>query len=172
MKRIIGTFDKALDGMALIVGCILIFIMLSVCTDVVLRTFFKLPQVWVTEVVEVMLLYITFLGTAWLLREEGHVQVDIIVSRLSPRISSFLGIISSIIGIFIALVLAFFGTSVALDYFHRGVYTPTTMEIPVCLIILIIPVGSIFLLIQFVRRAVSNIAGFSIESAKLPKEEA
>ena len=40
MKRIIGTFDKALDGMALIVGCILIFIMLSVCAGRCVKDFF------------------------------------------------------------------------------------------------------------------------------------
>lgn len=171
MKRIFGALDKVLDGMAFVAGCILIFIMLSVCMDVILRTFFKMPQIWVTEVIEVMLLYITFMGTAWLLREEGHVQVDIIVSRLSPRTVSFLGIFSSLIGIFISIVLTTFGTSVTLDYYHRGVYTPSAMEIPVYLILIIIPIGSLFLLAQFIRRTVINVAGFLIEQAEI-KEKA
>jgi TRAP-type C4-dicarboxylate transport system permease small subunit len=172
MRRILGVLDKALDGMAFLAGCILIFIMLSVCADVILRTFFKMPQIWVTEVIEVMLLYITFLGTAWLLREEGHVQVDIIVSRLSPRTVSFLGIFSSLIGIFISIVLTIFGTTVTLDYYHRGIYTPSAMEIPVYLILLIIPVGSLVLLVQFIRRTVLNIAGFLIESAEAEQDKA
>lgn len=171
MKRIFGALDKVLDGMAFVAGCILIFIMLSVCMDVILRTFFKMPQIWVTEVIEVMLLYITFMGTAWLLREEGHVQVDIIISRLSPRTVSFLGILSSLIGIFISIVLTTFGASVTLDYYHRGVYTPSAMEIPVYLILIIIPIGSLFLLAQFIRRTVINVAGFLIEQAEI-KEKA
>lgn len=171
MKWIFVALDKALDGMAFLAGCILIFIMLSVCSDVILRTFFKAPQIWVTEVIEVMLLYITFMGTAWLLREEGHVQVDIIISRLSPRTVSILAVLSSLIGIFVSFVLTTFGTSITLDYYHRGVYTPSAMEIPVYLILIIIPVGSLFLLIQFIRRTVINVAGFLIESAE-KKEKA
>jgi hypothetical protein len=38
------------------------------------------------------------------------------------------------------------------NYFRRGIYTPTAMEIPVAAIILIIPIGSFILLIEFVRR--------------------
>lgn len=171
MKRAIKIFDKALDGMTFLVGCLLVFIMLSVCADVILRNFLKMPLIWVTEVIEVMLLYITFLGTAWLLREEGHVQVDIIISRLGPKTVSFLGVISSLIGLFISIVLTIFGTSVTLDYYYRGVYTPTAMEIPIYIILLIIPVGSFFLFVQFFRRTLLNVAGFLIESARPTKED-
>ncbi|MBW2015980.1 MAG: TRAP transporter small permease [Deltaproteobacteria bacterium] len=163
MKRFLFILDKAIDGMSFLAGVSLIFIMFAVCGDVLLRTFFKMPQIWVTEVIECMLLYITFLAAAWLLREEGHVQVDILITRLKPRTVAMLGIASSIIGIFVSLVLTIFGTSVTWDYYQRGVYTPSAMEIPVYLILLIIPIGSLFLLFQFIRRAAKNFAGFIIE---------
>jgi C4-dicarboxylate transporter, DctQ subunit len=160
MKKFLEVLDKAQDGMAFLAGLSLIFIMLAVCADVLLRTFLKMPQVWVTEVIESLLLYITFLGSAWLLRKEGHVQVDIIISRLNPKAIAFLNIISSIIGVFISLMLTIFGSIVALNYYHRGIYTPTAMEIPVYIILVIIPIGSIFLLAQFIRQTVMNIVKF------------
>ncbi|BBO85091.1 hypothetical protein DSCO28_56570 [Desulfosarcina ovata subsp. sediminis] len=163
MKRIGAIFDKVLDGMIFVVGCLLIFIMLAVCADVLFRTFFDTPQIWVTEVIEVMLLYITFLGTAWLQREDGHVYVEILISRLDRATASFLKIISSLIGIFISIVLTVFGTSITLDYCHRGIYTPTAMEIPVCLIILVIPLGSFLLLGQFIRQTAINLDRFKKE---------
>ena len=92
-------------------------------------------------------------------------QVDILVTRLKPRTVALLGVVSSIIGIFISLVLTVFGTTVTWDYFQRGIYTPSVMEIPVYLIIMIIPIGSLLLLTQFIRRAVKNFAGFIIETA-------
>jgi TRAP-type C4-dicarboxylate transport system permease small subunit len=45
-------------------------------------------------------------------------------------------------------------------------YTPTVMEIPLAAILVIIPVGSLMLLIQFIRRICRVIAGFIIESTR------
>ena len=151
-KRFSQIFDYILNAMAFLAGIILIFIMLSVGFDVILRYFFNRPMIWVTEVTECLLLYTTFLGTAWLLREEGHVKVDIILNRLKPRTTAFCGILSSLVGIFVSIMLAFYGMSVTWNYFKRGIYTPTAMEIPVAAILLIIPLGSIFLFLEFVRR--------------------
>ena len=138
--------------MAFLAGIILVFIMLSVGLDVILRYFFNRPMIWVTEVTECLLLYITFLGTGWLLRDEGHVKVDIILTRLKPESTAFLGILSSLVGIFVSIMLTFYGMSVTWNYFRRAIYTPTAMEIPVAAIILIIPIGSFMLLIGFIRR--------------------
>jgi TRAP-type C4-dicarboxylate transport system permease small subunit len=166
VKRILHLLDKTMEGMTFAAGGLLVFIMLAVCADVLLRTFFRIPQMWVTEVTEVLLLYITFLASAWLLRDEGHVRVDILINRLKPRTVAFLGIISSLIGVLVSLVLTVFGTTVTWDYHLRGVYTPTAMEFPVWLILLVIPVGSAALFFQFLRRLVRNFGGFLIETAK------
>jgi TRAP-type C4-dicarboxylate transport system permease small subunit len=170
MKKLMALFDHVVDGMIFLAGLILVFIMLSVCLEVILRYFLNCPQVWVTEVTEVLLLYITFLGTTWLLRQEGHVKVDIILNRLKPRMLALLGIFSSAIGILVSITLTVSGFQLTWDYVQRGIYTPTAMEIPVSIIIVIIPVGSLMLLLQFVRRGWFHVAGLFIEteSSKAP----
>lgn len=171
MRRCLVIFDHAMNGMIFLAGMILIFIMLSVCLEVILRYFLDRPQVWVTEITECLLLYITFLGSAWLLREEGHVKVDILLDSLKPKTTAALGIASSIIGVFVSLTLTIYGSSVTWDYYQRGIYTPTAMEIPVPLIILIIPIGSLMLLLQFLRRTAIHTAGFFIERRKSHEPE-
>lgn len=166
MKKLMALFDHVVNGMIFLAGLILVFIMLSVCLEVILRYFLNRPQVWVTEVTEVLLLYITFLGTTWLLRQEGHVKVDILLNRLKPRILALLGIFSSAIGILVSITLTVSGFQLTWDYVQRGIYTPTAMEIPVWIIIVIIPVGSLMLLVQFIRRGWLNIAGLVIETQK------
>lgn len=166
MKKLMALFDHVVNGMIFLAGLILVFIMLSVCLEVILRYFLNRPQVWVTEVTEVLLLYITFLGTTWLLRQEGHVKVDILLNRLKPRILALLGIFSSAIGILVSITLTVSGFKLTWDYVQRGIYTPTAMEIPVWIIIVIIPVGSLMLLVQFIRRGWLNIAGLVIETQK------
>lgn len=152
--------------MTFLAGMILVFIMLSVCLEVILRYFMNRPQIWVTEVTECLLLYITFLSSAWLLREEGHVKVDIVLNRLKPASVAFLGIVNSVIGIFVSVILTIYGFGVTWDYFQRGIYTPSAMEIPVSAILVIIPIGSLMLFVQFIRRAVMFVAGLIIEKSK------
>ncbi|MEJ2726617.1 MAG: TRAP transporter small permease subunit [Deltaproteobacteria bacterium] len=166
MKRLMAWFDRVIDGMIFLAGLILVFIMLSVCMEVILRYFLNRPQMWVTEVTEVLLLYITFLGTTWLLRQEGHVKVDIILNRLKPKAIALMGIVTSAIGIFVSITLTVSGFQLTWDYLQRGIYTPTAMEIPVSIIIVIIPVGSLMLLVQFIRRGWLHVAGLVIETQK------
>jgi C4-dicarboxylate transporter DctQ subunit len=166
MKTLMAWFDRVVDGMIFLAGIILVFIMLSVCLEVVLRYFLNRPQMWVTEVTEVLLLYITFLGTTWLLRQEGHVKVDIILNRLKPKAIALMGIVSSAIGIFVSVTLTVSGFQLTWDYLQRGIYTPTAMEIPVSIIIVIIPVGSLMLLVQFLRRGWLHFAGLVMETQK------
>jgi TRAP-type C4-dicarboxylate transport system permease small subunit len=99
------------------------------------------------------LLFIAFLGTAWLLRREGHVKMDILVNRLQPRAQAFLGIFSSVIGAVVCLVLVWYGVQVTWDHWLRGTYKATTMEIPNAPILVIIPLGSFMFFIQCLRRA-------------------
>ncbi len=167
MEKIMKIFDQAMKTMMLLSGIMLVLIMLSVCLEVVLRTFFNMSLIWITEVTEILLLYITFLGAAWVLHEEKHVKVDIILSRIKPRSKAFLGIISSILGIFVSVTLTWYGLKVALDCFHKNLYTPTAMEIPMFLIIIVIPFGCLMLFVQFIRRTLKYMAGFIIESNKI-----
>jgi C4-dicarboxylate transporter, DctQ subunit len=145
-------FDFAIDKMARLADVILIFLMLSVCADVILRYFFNRPQAWVAEISEYLLLYITFLGAAWVLKNEGHVIVDVLVAQVSPKARAVLGVISSLIGAFVLLVVLWFGTMETLDLFKRGVHNPSVLEFPKAPLVAIIPFGSLFFMIQFLRR--------------------
>ena len=146
-------FDSAIEIMARLCDVILMFLMLSVCADVMLRNFFNRPQAWIVEISEYLLLYITFLGAAWVLRNEGHVIVDILFARVTPRTRATLGIISSVIGTFVCLVVFWFGTLETLDILKRGVRNPSVLEFPKGPLVAIIPFGSFFFMIQFIRRA-------------------
>jgi len=145
-------FDNVLKAGASVAGFLLIFMMLSICAELVFRRMGR-PLMWVMEVTEYSLLYITFLGAAWVLEREGHVKMDIIVNALKRKIQALLGIITSVIGSAMSLYLMVYGTKVTWDYFKRDVIECTPLLTPTFIILLIIPLGSIPLFIQFLRRA-------------------
>ncbi|MBW2609774.1 MAG: TRAP transporter small permease [Deltaproteobacteria bacterium] len=153
MKKVLkNIIDHIIDFLALLAAGMIIFVMLSVGVDVVMRYFLNRPMLWVGEITEYCLLFITFAATAWVLKKEGHVVMDILVVRLNKKRQSFLNTSTSILGAFISLIIAFFSAKVTWDFFRSGAYESSVLEPPKYILYIIIPVGSFFLFIQFIRR--------------------
>ncbi len=145
-------FDRIVDYLAG-AGAILVgATMLMVSIEVVMR-FLHHPQIWVIEICEYSLVWVTFLGATWILRSERHVQVDILLGFLSPRARALLGIVSSLIGVCVSLVLCVMGAKVVLGMIATWEVDPRSqIGIPEGPLLAIIPACSLPLLIQFVRR--------------------
>lgn len=155
------------NAMAVLAGGLIIFAMLSVVAEVVTRSFMGRPLVWVIEISEYLLLYITFLGTPWLLREEGHVRVDILLRAVNPRVRAFLEALSSVVGASICLILVVYGGQIAWDAYRRGVYNPTILQFPKAPLLAVIPAGSLFLTVQYVRRLAGSIRDWQVSGAAM-----
>ncbi len=152
LARLEGVFDSLIGVLAAVSGIILIFIMGSVCVDVVMRYFFNRPLTWVIEIAEYLLVYLTFLGAAWVLKHEGHVRVDVLTLRFTPKVQAATGIISSLIGVFVCLIIVWFASIETWDNFERGIRNPSILEFPKAPLLAIIPFGCFFFMIQFIRR--------------------
>lgn len=143
--------DVVENSMAATATVLLVLITLSVCLEIVLRYFFNRPQVWVVELTEYGLVYITFLGSAWVLRNKGHVQVNVVVSHLNPRWQRRCRLFSEALGIAVSLLLTVFGTLITWEHYTRGVYKPTLLEVPNWAVLVVIPFGSAVLMLEFWR---------------------
>ena len=104
-RKVGSIFDNVLNSCAGLAIGIIYFMMLAVCAEIVFRYFLHMPLKWVVEISEVLLLYMTFLATAWLLKEEGHVTIDVLFTRFKPKVQNLLSVIISIIGALVALIL-------------------------------------------------------------------
>src|SRR5689334_3342560 len=75
-------FDRLLDTCAWI-GCALLgFQVISVSVEIICRYFFNISFSVITPLNEWSLVYLTFVGVAWLQREGGHTSDDSIVTLL------------------------------------------------------------------------------------------
>ena len=153
IRTVIAGFDRLIDSLVYLACGLLVFALTAVSVEIIFRYFLNRPSIWVAEITEYILLYITFLGTAWLLRREGHVKIDLLLSRLKPKTQAWFNIIISVIGAIMCLLLVWYSARETLVFFQRGVLTPTVLALPKAPIILIIPIGSFLLFIQFLRRA-------------------
>jgi len=152
MKTIGTTFDKTLVVLFWIAGALLVFSTIGTCIDVILRYCFNRPIHWMLEVTEYIMLYIPFLGAALVLKEEGHIRVDILLNHFGDRTRGWLNIITSLVAGLVMLTYTVFGAQVTLDYYKRGIPSLESLKTPMFLILMIIPVGGFFFTLQFFRQ--------------------
>ena len=151
-NKIVWWVDGFINAMAAIAGLLLVFMMFSICYEVILRYFLFSPPSWVTEVSEYILLYATFLGAPWVLKKDGHVKVDILLVRLGLKTQKIVNTATSMIGLGVCVILLWFGADTTIDLYQRGIPVIKSLSVPKYLLIGIIPLGSLFIAIQFVRR--------------------
>ncbi len=151
LRKAADVFDGTVDLLAILAGAVLGFLLLIIVTQVTLRIF-GLAILWIFEISKFSLLYITFLGTAWLLKKDGHVKMDIVLTRFSPRTQSLMNIITSILGVIICLVITWYGVKLIQHQIRVGDYFAGILEPPKWPIVLLIPLGTFLLFIQFLRR--------------------
>ena len=153
MKRKTGVklFDFVMDFLAFLAGLLLLLVTLFVSYAVVVRYLHFKPPVWVLQFTEYALLWITFLGAAWLLREGGHIKLDTLVSRLNPKRRRTLTVITDILGFIVSFIIFWFGTLHTIDLYRRAILDVKGVSVPKFALFLIIPIGGLTLLIQFGR---------------------
>jgi TRAP-type C4-dicarboxylate transport system permease small subunit len=155
MFRWLPPFERRVIGIENVFGSLAIAILIAcgalICVDVVLRYAFNRPILGGIEIIEYALVYITFLGGSWAVPRGAHIDIDVCVQAMSPfwrRICAFL---SNFISLGVAVVLTVFGASVAWTSYVRGAFKPTVLEIPIWIVLLIIPIGSALLAARFLR---------------------
>ncbi len=145
-------FDRLLDLFAIFAGVIASFITVAVCVGIISRYFLNRPISWVVEISEYGLLYMTFLSVAWVLKHEQHVSVDLVYSRLSEKKKAVATLFTSIVAAIVFTLITYYGFKVTKGQFDTKYFTPTILEAPKFAITLIIPIGTLLLLIQILRK--------------------
>ena len=146
-------FDLIVNAGAVLAAVLLVGVMLAATVKVVFRYGLEKGLIGVDQFSGTMLLYITFLGAAWVLRREEHVTIDLLSGALRPPVRRYLSILSSVLGVLICLCLVVFGTLEVISSLQKGIRIPAEIEIPRAINTVVIPLGCLFLGLQFLRRA-------------------
>jgi TRAP-type C4-dicarboxylate transport system permease small subunit len=109
------------------------------------------------QTTEYALLWIVFLGTTWLLREKGHITTDVIYTHLNEKTKRYLDLVMFIIGGLACAIMVYFGIDYTRECIIKGITDVRGVTIPKWIIFIIIPIGSIFLTLQFFRMAWSRL---------------
>jgi TRAP-type C4-dicarboxylate transport system permease small subunit len=165
---IIKWFDWVLNSSALFAGGVIGFTTLIVIYEVIMRYLVKRPTTWVNDISEILLVYCTFLGSAWVLKLGGHTKVDILIVIMKKRGQVIMGIIQDLLSLFFCVVF----TYISWESFWDAVITQERtagglFSVPLWPVYIVIPIGAFLLCIQLIRQIVN---GFAYLSKSHPEE--
>lgn len=152
-------FDRLLDVMAALAGVILVFICAAVCYTIGMRYLFSTTTIWIMQTTEYALCWIVFLSTTWLLREGGHITTDIIYSHLNGKVRRWLDFIMLAMSGVACIVMFYYGALHTFESITAHITDVRAVTIPKWTVFCIVPLGSLFLTIQFFRMAWHRLAG-------------
>lgn len=146
-------FDRTNNIFVLLATICVVFMIISITIDVIGRFFFNSPLLWESEINENMILFMTFFAAAWVLKNDGHVNVELVTSRLRERPRNMLLLVNSIIGIIVCLLVTYYGIQLTYKDAIFGMHKPTVLRIPNVYILWSIPLGNLMLAMGFIRKS-------------------
>lgn len=121
---------------------ILSVMIISITTQVVGRYVFGYSPSWTEEVARMSIAWITMLGSAVVMRKDGHIAVTVVVDSLPPKLAKILIFIRECLILMMAGSLAWFGYGFAVIGGRRA---SPALEVSMFYPFLAIPVGSVLI---------------------------
>jgi len=153
MKALGRSFDFLLDALGFVSSLILVLMMLATVLKVALRVLFNHGMMGIDQISGTMMVYLTFLGAAWVLRRDGHVMVDLLTGAVPPHVERWLQIVASLVSAAVCFTMTYFAITAINLSIRRGIMVAAEFEIPRAINLIVIPIGCLLLGIEFVRRA-------------------
>ncbi len=123
-----------------------------VCLDVAARSLKLFATPWTLDISEYLLYAITFLGAPWVLREEGHIAIELVVERLPPRGRAAARIASDALGALVCAVLLYYAGRAFWRSYAAGNLVHETFVFPEWYLYCLAPPVFLILLLQFAGR--------------------
>ncbi len=149
-------FDRIINGLALIAGALLVVLTSLICVDVIARYFRLFATPWTLDIAEYLLYIITFLGAPWVLRDGGHISIDLFVEQLSPGLRSRVIRLANALGAIVCLVLVYYSCRTLYRSYSQNVMVHETFVFPEWYLFTVAPPIFLILFVIFLRAALRS----------------
>ncbi len=170
----VESFCRAIDKINDVAGkwgaIIFIPMVLIVTYDVILRRFFNAPTIWAGDIEVQMAAFLIAFGGGYLLIENGHIIVDVIVNHFPFKRRKIIDLITSSF-FFLGMVVLFWyacteaGRSIDLGEQMSTLFEPTLIPLRIA-----IAIGFLFLLMEGIAKLLRDVhslrAGKMVATAK------
>ncbi len=151
MKLFFAWLDRLTNILAILAGVYLVWIFLAIVFQVVARSVFLYGSSHIFTFIEYGLLYITMAGAPWLVREKGHVYIEILTAAVSEQVRPILS--RAVVGlvIWICVIITYYGIEVTIRAFVRDEMDMRSLDMPRWMLMISMPICFGLMSLQFLR---------------------
>lgn len=145
-------FEDIAAGTFFSLGIALIFY------GVLMRYAFNEPKAWVEEVANYTIVWGALLGVPIALRNNHHIQVDMLYEKMSKPLKKITDIFANAMGILFCLFYTYYGYLLVAKRFSSGMVS-MDVGIPMWIVYLILPISGFLFLLRFVDKLIAVLQG-------------
>jgi C4-dicarboxylate transporter, DctQ subunit len=151
MLALAALYRRLLEAPAVVAGVLLTAMAAGIVFDVVARNLGLQPPAHTLTLTEYGLLYVTMLAAPWLLREKGHVHIELLIAAVSPRTRFWLTRVVYGLCVLTCVVIFWFALEVTIDQWQRHVTDVRSFDMPRWLLRASMPLSFGLMTIEFGR---------------------
>ena len=154
MTALIGRLSGWLGGLA---AWLFVLTGAMITWEVIARYWFNAPTIWAAELSQLVLIWSTFLAAAALLKDDNHIAINLLTSRLGAAGQRFCQGLSLVFITVFSGWITWHGFAIAGDSFIRGRLTGTLLNLPAWVFEAALPLGFGLLTLQALVKLFSLI---------------
>lgn len=161
ITRFYRAVENVLAGGFLIGGLAVLF------WGVVMRYVMDNPQAWIDEISRYLVIWGTLIGAVVALRDERHIQVEILYSVLPEKLKPVMDLVANALGLVFSSLFLVYGIQMVENRLQTQQLS-IDVGIPLWLVYLIIPISGLMMSVRFLERIVGAIRKMA---GKAPQRE-
>jgi TRAP-type C4-dicarboxylate transport system permease small subunit len=150
--RYVGkAYEAVLYGMAALAGFLMVAMMTTIFIDVVLRNLGYQSSAHFFTFTEYALLAVPCLGAPWLVREKGHIYVEMFLTSLAPAPRRVAIRAIGVLCFVTCAVLAWYGGVITMNDFLHAERDVRSFDMPRWIVVGFIPLSFAMMALEFLR---------------------
>ena len=143
--------DKIIKILLILSVAVMVFAMVY---QVILRYIFNNANSWSEELTRYIFIYQVMLASAVAVRRNSHLQVDVLIGKMSTKVKSIFTILSTVAGIIFLIILFKY----SLQFVNIGARNISSgLNIPMSIPYTALPVGCILMILTSIEVIAKNI---------------
>ena len=137
---------------------------LIIVEQVVVRYVLRAPTIWQVEIAVYLLIAATFLGAPYGLKQNAHINIDILITFLPERVRNRLDMATSFLALLFCLFLSWRGCVMWWEAFEGGWRSSSLLSFPLIYPYALLPLGMILTSLLYILRLNDMIKEWKAES--------
>ena len=169
--RFVGkAYDAMLYGMAVFAGMLMATMMAMITADVVLRNLGTQGSAHFFTFTEYFLLLIPLFGAPWLVREKGHIYIEVLTGALPAAVRRPLMLAVVVLCVAVCAVLAWYGGAITLQNFLQNEKDVRSFDMPRWILMAAMPLSFGMMALEFLRLLLRGESPYAGDAAAAARE--